>query len=67
MDILRRYDVGELTAAIRNTLILPESMDGEKIMAAVEAGAGSCSTKVSLGQSNTMVRWMDQRKHQALT
>ena len=77
MNILRRYDRGESTAAIRNTLNLPESTlhtirkDREKITAAfyVKAGAGSCSTKMSLGQSNIMVctekmlvTWMDYRK-----
>ena len=61
MDILRRYDGGESTAAIRNALNLPESTlctirkDKEKITAAVKAGAGSCSTKVSLGQSSIVV------------
>ena len=58
MDILRRYDRGESTATIRNQLNLPESMlrtirkDREKITAAIKAGAGSCSMKVSLGQSD---------------
>ena len=79
MDILRRYDRGESTTAIRNTLNLPESTlhmimkDKEKITAAVKAGAGSSSTKVSLGQSNIidcmekmLVTWMDQRKRQGL-
>ena len=79
MDILRRCDKGESTAAIRNVLNLPESTlhtirkDREKIMAAIKAGAGSCATKVSSGQSNIMVRiekmlvkWMDQRKRQGL-
>ena len=79
MDILRRYDRGESTAAIRNMLNLPESMlrtireDREKIMAAVKAGAGSCAMKVSSGQSTVMVRmekmmvmWMDHRKRQGL-
>ena len=47
--------------------------DRERNTAAVKAGAGSCSTKVSSGQSNVMVRmkkmlvmWMDHRKHQDL-
>ena len=75
MDILKRYDRGESTAAIRNMLNLPESTirtikkDKEKFTAAVKAGAGSCSTKVSSGQSNIMIRmekmlvmWMDHRK-----
>ena len=72
MDILRKYDRGESTAAICNALNLPESMlrtikkDREKITAAVKADAGSCATKVSSGQSNIMVRWMDQKKHQSL-
>ena len=79
MDILRRYDGGESAATIRNALNLPESMlrtirkDREKITAAVKAGAGSCSTKVSSSQWNIMVpmekvlvTWMDQRKRQGL-
>ena len=47
INILRRYDRGESTAAIRNGLNLPESTlctirkDREKITAAVKAGAGS--------------------------
>ena len=59
MDILRRYNRGESMAAIRNKLNLLESTlrtvrkDREKITAAVKAGAGSGSTKVSSGQSNT--------------
>ena len=78
MDILRRYDRGELTAAICNALNLPEftlrtiRKDREKITAAVKAGAGS-STKVSSGQSNIMFRmekmlvmWMDHRKCRGL-
>ena len=62
MDILRRFGRGESTAAIRNALNIPESTlrtirkDREKITAAIKAGAGSCSTKVSLGQSNIIVR-----------
>ena len=71
MDILRRYDRGELTAVIRNALNLPDSTlrtirkDREKITAAIKAEAGSCSTKVLSGQSNIMVRsemlitWME--------
>ena len=45
MDILRKYNIGESTAAISKALNLPESMlktikkDMEKIMAAVKAGA----------------------------
>ena len=78
MDILRRYDKEESTTAIRNELNLPEltlrtiRKDREKITAAVKAGAGSCSTKVSPGQSNIMVRmekvvtWLDHRKCQGL-
>ena len=77
MDILRRYD-RELTAAICNTLNLPESMlrtirKDREITAAVEAGAGSCATKVLSGQSTVMVQmekmlvtWMDHRKRQGL-
>ena len=79
MDILRRYDRGESTAAIRNTLNLPESTlrttrkDREKVTAAFKAGAGSHSTRVSSGQSTIMVHtdkmlvtWMDHRKCQGL-
>ena len=79
MDILRRYNRVESTAAVCNTLNLPESAlrtirkDREKIMAPIKAGTGSCSTKVSLGQLNIMVcmekmlvMWMDQRKRQGL-
>ena len=64
MDILRRYDRGESTAAIRNALNLLESTlmtirkDREKITAAVKAEAGSGSTKMSSGQSNIMVMMM---------
>ena len=77
MDILMRYNRGESTAAIHGALNLPESMlhtirkDREKIMAAVKAGAGSCSAKVSSGQSNIivlvekmLVTWIDHRKRQ---
>ena len=80
MDIIRRYDRGESTNAIRNVLHLPESMlrtirkDREKILAAFKAGAGGTSTRVSSGQSTFMVRlenmlvtWMDHRKHQGLS
>ena len=77
MDVLRRYDREESIAAIRNALNLPESTlhtirKDRKITAAVKAGAGSCSTKVSSGQSNLMVcmemlvTWMDHRKRQGL-
>ena len=78
MDILRRYDRGESTAAIHNALNFPESTlrtirrDREKITVAVKAGAGSYATKVSSGQSNIMVRmeilvtWMGHRKRQGL-
>ena len=69
MDILRRHDRGESTAAIPNALNLPESMDREKITAAFKARAGSAFTRVSSGQSIMMVRlekmlvmWMDDRK-----
>ena len=64
MDILRRYDRGESTAAIRNVLNLLEftlrtiRKDKEKITAALKADAGGCSTKVSSRQSNIMV-WME--------
>ena len=62
MDILRRYDRGELTAAIHNALNLPENTvrtirkDREKITAAFKAGAESHFTRVSSGQSTIMVR-----------
>ena len=45
MDILKRYDKGESTAAIRNALNLPEftlrtiRKDREKITTALKAGA----------------------------
>ena len=78
MDILRRYNRGESTAAIHNMLNNPESMlrtirkDRKKITAAIKASAGSCSTKVSSGQSNIMVQmekmitWMGHWKRQSL-
>ena len=78
MDNLRRHDRRELTAAIRTALNLPESTlctikKDREITAAVKAGAGSRSIKVSSGQSNIMVCMekmlvssMDQRKHQGL-
>ena len=79
MNILRRHNRGESTAAIRSELTLPESMlrtirkDREKIMAAFKAGAGSHSTRVLSGQSTIMVHtekmlvtWMDHRKRQGL-
>ena len=79
MDILRRYDRGESTAAIYNTLNLPESIlrtirkDREKITAAIKAGTGNCAKKVSMGKSTVMVRmekmlvtWMNHRKRQGL-
>ena len=61
MDVLRRYDRGELTAAIHNSLNLPESTlrtirkDKENITAAFKAGAGSASARVSSCQSTFMV------------
>ena len=79
MDILRRYDRGESTAAIRNSLNLPEfslrtiRKDREKITAAIKTGADNCSTKVLSAQSNIMVRiekmlvtWMNHRRRQGL-
>ena len=79
MDILRRFDRGESTAAICNVLNLPESTlhkirkDREKITAAFKAGAGSASTRVSSSQSTMMfclekmlVTWMDHRRCQGL-
>ena len=69
MDILRRYDRGESTA----TILWTNRKDRAKTMAAVKAGAGSCATKASSGQSTIMVQiekmlitWMDHRKRQAL-
>ena len=62
VEIIRRYDTGESTNAIRNTLNLPESTlrtirrDREKILVAFKAGAGGASTRVPLGQSTLMVR-----------
>ena len=80
VDIIRRYDRGESTNAIRNALDLPESTlrtirkDKEKILAAFKAGAGGASTRVSLGQSTLMLLmekllmiWMDHWKHQGLS
>ena len=77
VDIIRRYDRGELTNAIRNALHLPESTlrmigkDREKILAAFKAGSGGASTRVPLGRStlivrmeNMLVTWMDHRKRQ---
>ena len=61
MDILRRYDRGELTTTIHNALDLPESMlrtirkDRDKITVAFKAGAGSRSTRVLSGQYTIMV------------
>ena len=78
MDILRRYDRGESTTTIRNTLDLPESTlhmirKDREITAAVKAWGGISFTKVSSGQLNIMVRmekmlvmWMDHRKRQGL-
>ena len=63
MDILRRYDRGESTTAIRNALNLPESTlrtirkGREKITAAFKAGTENASTRVSLGQSIMMSVW----------
>ena len=78
MGVLRMYDGGESTAAIRNELNLLESMShtirkDKKITAAFKAGAGSFSPRVSSGQSTFMVRlekmlitWVDHRNHQGL-
>ena len=63
MDVLRRYDKGESTAAIRNELNLPESMlrtvrkAKEKITAAFKTGAESVSTRVSSDQSTFRKCW----------
>ena len=52
LDVIRRYDRGESTNAIRGALNFPESTlhtirkDREKILAVVKAGASSLSTKV---------------------
>ena len=54
-DILRRYNRGESTAAIRNALNLSETMlhtirkDRENITAAFKAGAVSASTRALSG------------------
>ena len=79
MDILRRYDKGKSTAVIHKALNPLEStlrtirQNRKNITAAVKAGAGSSSMKVSSGQSNIMVRmekmlvmWMVQRNCQGL-
>ena len=79
MDVLRGYNRGESTAAICNPLNLPESTlrtirkDKEKITAAIKAGAGSASTRVSPGPSTFLIRlekmlvmWMDHCKRQGL-
>ena len=79
MDVLRRYDRGESTAAICNELNLPECTlctirkDREKTMAAFKAGPGSASTRVSSSQSffmacleKMLVTWMDHLKRQGL-
>ena len=55
IDVLRRYNRGESTVAIRNALNLPESVlriirkDKEKITAAFKSGAGSASTRGVIG------------------
>ena len=79
LDVIRRYDRGESTSAIRGALNFPESTlrtirkDREKILATVKSGASTLSTKIS-GQSSLMVRlekmiytWMSHRKHQGLS
>ena len=80
MDIIRRYERGESTNAIKLALGLPESTlrtirkDKEKIMAAFKAGTGASATRVSSGQPQFMVclekmlvTWMDHRKRQGLS
>ena len=79
VDIIRRCNRGESTAAIKTALNLPESTlqmirkDKEKILAAFKAGAESSATRVSSGQSTFMVQmekmlimWVDHCKHQGL-
>ena len=79
LEVIRRYDRGESTNAIRGAMNFPESTlrtirkDREKILGAVKAGASSLSTKLS-GQSDIMRRlekmvytWMSHRKHQGLS
>ena len=79
LDVIRRYERGETTSAIRGALNFPESTlrtirkDKEKILAAVRAGASTLSSKLS-GQSDFMIRleklvytWMSHRKHQGLS
>ena len=79
LDVIRRYDRGESTNAIRGALNFPESTlrtirkDREKILSAVKAGASALATKVG-AQPEIMVRmekmmatWMTQRKHQGLS
>ena len=80
VDIIRRYERGESTNAIKLALGLPESTlrtirkDKEKIMAAFKAGTGESATRVSSGQPQFMVRlekmlvtWMDHWKRQGLS
>ena len=61
VDIIRRYERGESTNAIKLAVNLPESTlrtirkDKEKILAAFKAGAGASATRVSSGQSTFMV------------
>ena len=80
MDIIRRYERGETTNAIKLALGLPESTlrtirkDKEKILAAFKAGTGASASRVSSGQPEFMVRlekmlvtWMDHWKRQGLS
>ena len=60
MDVLRKCDRGESTAAIRNMLNLPERTlhtiwKDKKITAAFKARVGCASSRVSSGQSTFMV------------
>ena len=80
VHIIRRYERGESTNAIRLALGLPESTlrtirkDKDKSMAAFKAGTGVSASRVSSGQPEFMVRlekmlvtWMDHRKRQGLS
>ena len=80
VDIIRRYERGETTSAIRLTLGLPESTlrtirkDKDKILDAFKGGTVSSATRVSSGQSTFLVHlekmlitWMDHRKRQGLS
>ena len=79
-DIIRWYERGKSTNAIRLALGLPESTlctirkDKEKGMAVFKAGTGASASRVSSGQPEFIVRlekmlitWMDHRKRLGLS